>query len=176
MAEILENVCPFLSYFNSNTSTYESVECITSSCKIWDSVSSRCGMKTSDIHFHSHNSHDHILAHSCIGSYNANTGEFYKSCGSNTLPQLITRASILIQEFLFNEDLDGNEKVYGYDFKIIDSDTNKPPVLTQLESNSEWNDPDCCQITWEEFNDWLDYPEDEEKDPYREGGPCDGCE
>ena len=162
--------CPFISTVNA-LGVLVSHNCIGSSCQIWDATNSRCGAKTSDIHFHLHNSHDHPLAHKCSAG-------FITTCGSDSLPQLVPRASFLIQEFIFNEallglaDLDGNVKVYGYSYRISDTE-GKPPVLTQIESHPSWDaSVITCEITWEEFNNWYKDPDLSESNPFRPDGPC----
>ena len=144
-------VCPFLSGQNPINGSLILEDCIESQCQVWDNINLRCGAKTSDVSAHIHNSHYHPSGHSCASSkYGL---EYLNGCGGDAHAQLITRAAILIQEFLFNEDLDGNSKVYGYDFMIASDDTDKPVVLSNVENHNEWSDP-TCQITWTEYNTW----------------------
>jgi len=135
---------------------------------MWDEINNRCALKNSDILIHNHNSHDHPRAHTCASSYSSYYADYINTCGSSTQGNQLPLASRLINEFLFNEDMDGNGKVYGYDFKISNSDTNKPPVLTAIESNPDWTDP-TCSITWQQYKDWETYGNDSTADPWISG-------
>lgn len=65
----------------------------------------------------------------------------------------IPKATILVSEFYNNEDLDNNDKIYGYDFMISDDD-NKPPkkpiILCIVEKSPYWTKP-SVEISWESF-------------------------
>src|SRR3972149_1244330 len=91
-------VCPFLSGQNPINGSLILEDCIESQCQVWDNINLRCGAKTSDVSAHIHNSHYHPSGHSCASSkYGL---EYLNGCGGDAHAQLITRAAILIQEFL----------------------------------------------------------------------------
>jgi len=68
---------------------------------------------------------------------------------------VVPPASVLASEFYNLQDLNGDGKIYGYDFKITD-DTHVPPwkpiVLILLENSPYWANPT-------EEQDWLSYLE-----------------
>ncbi len=81
-------------------------------------------------------------------------------------------AFLLASEFYNLQDLDGNSKIYGYDFKIKDDNVNKPPlkpiILIQIENSPYWVDPS-------ETMDWLTYVESvSPEDPLIQPGPTPG--
>lgn len=154
--------CPFL-LTQTALYTYDILDCITTDCRMWDSINSRCGIKTSDIQIHRHASHEHMLSHTCAGSKYSD--QYLNNCGTIASVNTMPLASKLINEFLFNEDMDGNTKVYGYDFMISNSDPDKPIVLKSIESHADWLDP-TCQITWDMYKEWLIYGSDTSSDPY----------
>jgi len=51
-----------------------------------------------------------------------------------------------MNEFLSQQDLDGNNKIYGKDFKIVDA----PPTLKALEGHPSWKEPPEV-MTMEEY-------------------------
>lgn len=55
----------------------------------------------------------------------------------------------LINEFMGNEDRDGDGKLYGRDFKITDDDK-KPIALKGLEEHPDWIEP-TETITWPDY-------------------------
>ena len=120
-------VCPFMSNWIFNQSTgeaeFQEKECAQQKCALWDSTNSRCGAFTSD----------HII----------NIDNRGKSAP-------VGYAAILSQEFIQQEDFDGNGKIYGKDFKLKDP----PPILKSLEQNSAWKDPDT-EWTLDEYKDSL---------------------
>lgn len=59
------------------------------------------------------------------------------------------KAEKLVSEFYNNEDLDGNGKIYGYDFKIKD-DNKKPVILNIVEKSPYWINP-TSEIDWDTF-------------------------
>ena len=157
--------CPFQSGYDAQV--FKSVECIQEACKVWDDTNDQCGANNSAAFIHWHKQHLHDYGHTCASGFNST------NCGSNALNNLISKSAILIQEFMFNEDLDGNGKTYGFDFKIKNTDTNKPPILIDIEQNPNWSDTRiCCQITWAQFLAW---DADSDDSPYRTGGPCASC-
>jgi len=162
MAEL---ICPFQSGYDAQV--YQGVQCITTACKVWDTVNSQCGANSSGPFIHWHKQHLHNYGHTCASGFNVS------ACGDDSHNNLISQAAILIQEFMFNADLDGNDKIYGFDFKILNTDTNKPPVLVDIENNPNWSDTRiCCNITWAQFTAWMG---NSALTPYRTGGPCASC-
>jgi len=120
-------VCPFMSNWIFNQSTgeaeFQEKECVQSSCALWDPTNSRCGVFT----------FDHII----------NIDNRGKSAP-------VGYAAVLSQEFIQQEDFDGNGKIYGKDFKLKDP----PPILKSLEQNPGWKDPDT-EWTLDEYKDSL---------------------
>lgn len=143
-------VCPFLSgpMFDS-TGVFVSMheeDCIQSSCRLWDSNKGECSIKVSGVHVaHIHDGHWHQSKHECP--------DVPSGCGKDSSVQTPPLASSLVQEYMANEDMDGNGKVYGFDFKIED-DGNKPPMLKGLEDQPEWPNP-SESMTWDEYKDSL---------------------
>jgi len=71
--------------------------------------------------------------------------------GSGT--SVIPKATLLTSEFYNNQDLDGNGKIYGYDFKISDDDSKppkKPVILCIVEKSPYWTNP-TSEMTWDAF-------------------------
>jgi len=72
---------------------------------------------------------------------------------------VVPPASVLASEFYNLQDLNGDGKIYGYDFKITD-DNHKPPwkpiVLILLENSPYWANPSLEQ-TWLEFLESLGF-------------------
>lgn len=76
----------------------------------------------------------------------------YPQCTSAVPP-----ASVLASEFYNLQDMDGNDLIYGYDFKIKDSDEippDKPILLVMLENNPYWKNPEE-EKTWKEYLDEI---------------------
>lgn len=91
---------------------------------------------------HIHKQHYHSLPHR-YDIYDATV--FGQAGGKGSIP----KAAVLANEFMTREDLDGNELIYGKDFKIAD-DENKPVMLYGLETHPQWLDPGT-EISWEEY-------------------------
>jgi hypothetical protein len=101
------------------------VECVKELCRFWDANAGEEG--------------------ECGGAPNLGGG-------ASSPPPAYAK---LIGEYQGNEDLDGNGKVYGKDFKITDDDT-KPPALTSIEQDPDWVDPpEAGNMTWQEYLDSL---------------------
>jgi len=96
---------------------------------------------------HIHDSHHHKIAHFCP--------DIPVDCGDGVVG--IGFATTLIGEFHHNQDLDGNDKIYGKDFKIKD-DPEKPPILKTLEFTQTWVEP-TETMTWGEY---VEFAEGEE--------------
>ena len=165
-------ICPFISTMVNKSGVDEFVEklCVESDCQVWDSINSRCGALVSDILIHDHNSHSHPRSHTCMQSKNLLNGQYYNYCGGGTYNQIITKATLLLNEFIFGEDTDGNDLIYGIDFMIVGD--GKPAILEQIEHMEQWMDPEC-KITWQQYQDWIDNLDDPEYDPFQ-NGTCGG--
>lgn len=164
----MPKICPYMSTM-VKVSGYEEFlqkNCIENLCQVWDDANQRCGTLNSDINIHAHNSHEHPKAHSCYASKNILTGFFRNECGGYIYNQLIARSTILLNEFMFGSDMDGNGLIYGNDFMIIGE--NKPPILEQIEHMEQWEDS-SCKITWQQYQDWIDNPDDSQYNPFLNG-------
>lgn len=81
---------------------------------------------------------------------------------STTTGSKIPAATTLTSEFYNNQDLDGNGKIYGYDFKITDDNSKpskKPIILCIVEKSPYWTNP-TTEITWSAFVASLPIPPD----------------
>lgn len=161
-------ICPFISTMAriNGVDVFLEKLCVEQDCQVWDNVNSRCGAMISDILIHEHNSHTHPKSHTCIQSLNMLHGQFANYCGGYTYNQIIPRATLLLNEFIFSQDMDGNELIYGIDF-MIEGD-GKPNILEQIENMEQWTDP-SCKITWQQYQDWIDNLGDPEYDPFQNG-------
>jgi hypothetical protein len=129
--------CPFQNY-NSIADIFTTIPCPQSTdCQLWDDENQRCGMMVSDTIIRPENTHQSLMT--------------YFESEANEPPA----ASKLINEFMGNEDADGNSYIYGYDFKISGTDVNKPNLLRALENNPDWTDP-SIEITWNEYLNWIE--------------------
>jgi len=61
-----------------------------------------------------------------------------------------SNASKLVNEFMSNQDMDDNGLIYGFDFMISEDDANIPPVVKQIHSQENWEDPSDVK-TWSEY-------------------------
>ena len=137
-----ELTCPFLGS-----------ECITTGCNVWDTVNTRCGLKTSDIqitirdlHIHIHDQHKHELQHA-VEDLSAGGGkDFNANYNSNSMAV----ATVLMQEMVNNQDLDNNGAVYWTDFIISNDDADKPQMLKSVESGQPGSPP-AVEVGWAEF-------------------------
>lgn len=93
---------------------------------------------------HYHDSHNHQNPHKCV--------DLPSECGSAQKCMNPPYANDLIQEYSGNEDMDGNDKIYGFDFKIDDDDQDKPPMLKGIQKSVDWPDPSET-MTWQEYVD-----------------------
>jgi len=172
---------PMFDSSGSFTSVYE-VQCPQdTTCQVWDSTNNRCGAQVSDtIVDESANGTDTLitLLEAVLGSVADKGGESeslytierhihdghwhnaeqhgvdeFSVEGSIALGSTVPQASILINEYMGNEDLDANSAIYGFDFMIQDS-AEKPPMLTAIESNPSWTDPPSA-ISWEDYLDSI---------------------
>lgn len=88
---------------------------------------------------HMHHQHLHFLPH----DYDVfDKTLFGETGGVGSIP----KASVLVNEFMGNEDLDGNDLIYGVHFKIGD-DYSKPVILNGLEQHPLWPDPSHA-VSW----------------------------
>jgi hypothetical protein len=63
----------------------------------------------------------------------------------------VSWASVLITEYIGNQDLDRNRFIYGKDF-MIENNENKPKMLETIEQSPDWIDP-MIKIDWKYFLD-----------------------
>ena len=103
-------MCPFLSgwVFNGTDAEFKQEPCKTTQCQLWDEVNNRCGLMTSDYN------------KAIVDLMNENKP---------------TKAMKLTQEFMTKQDLDGDGRIYGFDFKF----SNPPPGLKSLENHPDFN-------------------------------------
>ena len=88
---------------------------------------------------HIHHQHLHFLPH----DYDRFDKRLFGHLGGiGSIP----KASVLVNEFMGNEDLDGNGQIYGIHFKIGD-DPSKPVILRGLEQHPSWPDPSIA-VSW----------------------------
>lgn len=119
-------------------------DCLEDKCQWWDSEYGDCSLSTNSGHnlklANIHDAHWHPTAHQASN---------LSTSGGPTMSSEPPKATKLMNEFMGNEDMDGNGLVYGYDFKITDSAT-KPPMLSAVEANPNWTDPDT-EMSWEDY-------------------------
>lgn len=121
----------------------------SASCQLWDANKSECSVKLGGVYnCHMHDSHWHKSEHSA-SEVPSGLGEPSKSDAPY--------ASVLVNEFVCQQDMDSNGKIYGYDFAIKDSN-DKPFVLDSVESNPKWQSPDIT-VEWNELLTWFKDPE-----------------
>jgi len=99
-----------------------------------------------DLEEHVHTRHRHPLTH-LASDTDPNI------LGSNFV-SLAQPALYLLQEWTTGTDVDGNGKIYGKDFKISNSDRNKPMMLKGIESLPDWRNPPNIpgsRITYAEY-------------------------
>jgi hypothetical protein len=72
--------------------------------------------------------------------------------GSVTTASTPPYASAIIQEYACGQDMDGNGKVYGTDFKFTMNDT-LPPVFTGAQNNPDFKQS-LPEVSWESLRDW----------------------
>jgi len=100
-----------------------------------------------------------------IPTHNAITGEACYECGNDSkvvnilkhqdsdhgnMGASIPVAATLIMEYQARQDLDGNTKIFGFDFKCI---TDIPPMLENIEGVPDWVEP-AEATTWAEYLAW----------------------
>ncbi len=102
---------------------------------------------------HVHDSHRHPLYHYCdeipVGCGGVVGGGNYISEASF--------APTLVTEFISNQDLDHNGKIYGYYFKIRNS-LDKPDVLNVIEKHANWVEPNI-EVDWADMKAWAEDPQ-----------------
>lgn len=97
---------------------------------------------------HIHASHYHSSSHECP--------QIPATCGTYTFGGSVPYAAKLVNEFAAYEDLDGNNYIYGKDFKVADS-SDKPPMLIAIEENPIWVDP-SLEVSWADLKLWSENP------------------
>jgi len=123
---------------------------------------------------HMHGAHWHPSPHEChqipVGCGHSNPG--FATFGT-------PYATVLIAEYMSNQDLDDNDFIYGKEFMIADG-YEKPLMLKPIEVTPEWEDPPIV-IEWQPLLEWSlsRYPKDEyyplipapdPLEPYRDNG------
>jgi hypothetical protein len=106
--------------------------------------------KMYELSAHIHFTHRHPIPHNAdvIDPYITISEEQY--VGSRFI-YTMAPATYLLQEWINNCDLDGDGKVYGFDFVIPNKDKNKPMVIKGIESSATWKTPK----TREHFNVYM---------------------
>ena len=150
------NLCPFISgpILNSipDSTSFPDVvwvDCVTSSCRFWDSTIGECriniiGIQLNtmyDLSTHKHISHDHLNPHAA--------SDIHTSLGDNTTKSN-PKATPLISEDAGGEDMDGNGYIYGVHFAIPQDCTNIPPMIKTVSIKDTFVGD---YISW---NDYLD--------------------
>ena len=146
--------CPFVSTYvsvlkqwdGSNFTTEDKLiplECVKSVCQCWDGDD--CGLKASNLksYMQQKDTTDTQKAEEEKAAEEAAAKE-----EENKIPDIPYYVP-LVNEFMGNEDRDGDGKLYGKDFKITD-DEDKPIALKGLEEHPDWVEP-------QETINWLDY-------------------
>jgi len=133
--------CPFLSQvlFDSsgNYIDIHYVDCLGDQCSLWDSNNSQCLIlsildKATNIELQ-------------ISDMNSQIDKANRK---------VPKAAVLLQEYQGGQDLDDNNKIYGKDFKIDETDENIPKLLLTIQSQSDF--PDVPEVwTWQEYLDSL---------------------
>lgn len=96
---------------------------------------------------HMHGAHWHPSQHTCP-QIPVNCGQPTSGGASFGTPF----ATVLIAEFMSNQDLDSNGYIYGKDFMIEDS-YDKPIMIKSIEQTPEWEDPSIT-IAWTDMLAW----------------------
>lgn len=100
---------------------------------------------------HEHDEHLHMTPHGVLDYLYDEADPEEEPRGCNFGPSY-SPAVMLMQEYISNIDLDANGKIYGKDFKISNSDTDKPSMLNGLEQQPAWrNPPSENNMTWLEY-------------------------
>lgn len=121
------------------------MDCFQStSCQWWDSTNSECALPNLNLFgFHIHDSHWHGAAHG-VGDVPGTQG------GTTPPPSTPSKPSLLAQEYMTNEDTDGNSEVLGKDFGLDVTDSDVPKMLLTI-----LNSPDfpvgLTTYTWAEY-------------------------
>lgn len=104
---------------------------------------------------HMHDAHMHNKQHEVTETENIT--------GYRFMPQILTLADRLAQEFSSNIDIDENGLIYGFDFIIDDTDPKIPPILDELNLVilDEGYNP-SRKLTWDSYLQTV--PEDARKE------------
>jgi hypothetical protein len=131
-------------------------ECAEDECTFW--IAGGCSLLLaanamiafSPVFIHWHMSHEHPRTHSCSDVGHICGAMFNASAVTYTRPL----ASILQMEFMHNEDMDGNGKVYKYDFDFYNDGT-KPIALQEMRFDDSFAyNLSNVLITWESYVNW----------------------
>ena len=98
---------------------------------------------------------ENLVRVDCMGKDCQCWDNFNKKCGLVPKSSQAT-ASYLISEFMNNQDMDTNGKVYGTDFMV--TGFGKPSTLISIESHPMWENP-SKRILWEDYVNWSKDPD-----------------
>lgn len=139
-------ICPFFANV-SGTSTKietETVSCRQMGCQVWDSIANECALKLAGRYMrHFHYAHQHNIPHIPAD---------LSVIGGPTIKTSLPYATALVQEFACFEDVDGNGKVYGLDFKLV-MDNTIPPALRGIQRNPDFNQ-NVPEVKWLDLFAW----------------------
>jgi hypothetical protein len=136
------------------------IACMTTDCKLWDTTYNRCSLNIEYFHniFGLENERDD--GNSLISYFQDILGKHSEKTKNYSLVKQAQNgasggpyAATLVNEFMCSQDLDGNDKIYGYDFGIIDS-YDKPYILSAVQNNESWGDPTLL-VNWNELLTWF---------------------
>jgi len=122
--------CPLLSGLVpglTGTASLELVDCQGPACEWWNSEKGCCSIVDIDAY----------QKHFDVAHWDKNDAS-------------VPRATILLNEFMGNQDLDGNGLVYGYDFYIAEDD-NIPKMLLKTQQTKMFDKTGLTEMTWEEY-------------------------
>lgn len=124
------------------------MDCIGSNCQWWDATRNNCSVPVMNLlNYHKHDSHEHIDAHG-VGDVPADPG------AAVSLPAQQSNASLLSQEYMMGQDMDGNSDIFGIDFALDIYDTNVPKMLLTILKSPDF--PSGLDIwTWQDYLDSL---------------------
>lgn len=127
--------CPLLSGITFDSAgTYislQKIDCQGSDCEWWNSITGKCSVIDID-DYQRHFDQEH-----------------WNKTGAS-----VPKASVLVSEYMGNQDLDGNGLVYGFDFYITEDDT-IPKMLLKIQQTSDFDKTGLTEMTWQQYLDSL---------------------
>lgn len=150
-------MCPILTGVTYTDASY--TKCKSTICAMWDAQGGpehkgACGINSQNMHAlsrHTHNRHRHVspFMHQANNLDPTPYGLFLDSM-QVTMPV----ASLLANSYVMQQSMTSDNKIYGNDFMIADSTVGesprKPTILSQLESDPDWQDPNT-KIRWQDY-------------------------